>query len=111
VGDRAGSRALFVRALSLSRRLNNLRAIAGCFEGLAYLSADAGDARSAARLIGAAARLRTITAAPLLPQWTRAHDQCRDRIAEAIGPEEAAGQEMAGAQLPVDALAAEIVGG
>jgi predicted ATPase/DNA-binding winged helix-turn-helix (wHTH) protein len=104
-GDAAGSRALFLSALRLSRRLGNLRATAGCFEGFAYLATDEGHLQVAARLIGAAARIREITGGPLFPQWRRAHDARCHLIDTSLGPDLGARERAAGAATPVDELA------
>ena len=100
IADRFGAWS----ALRLSRRLNNLRAIAGCFEGYAYIATDAGDAQFGARLLGAAARIREITGTPLFPQWSDAHDARFRRLDEILGIKEAARERGVGAALPVDDL-------
>ena len=108
-GDAGGSRTLFLRALRLSRGLGNLRATAGCLEGLAYLAAQDGDSGLGARLMGAAARLRDITGAPLFPQWHRVHDEHARQIDAILGPEAAACERAAGSAMPVDELCAVLM--
>ena len=108
--DPVASRELFSIALRLSVRLHNPRAIAGCFEGLGYVMGASGDARLGIRLTGAAARLREITGAPLLPQWLRAHAEHQSRVEAALGTAAAAREQAAGAALPIDDLAALFVG-
>ena len=102
-GDAVGSRTLFASALRLGRRLNNLRATAGCFEGLGYIAIDDGQARLGARLLGAAARIRDITGTPLFPQWWEAHD-ARVRRLDEIGTTDAAHERDGGAATPVDEI-------
>ena len=96
-GDAVGNRTLFASALRLSRRLNNLRATAGCFEGLGYIAIDDGQARLGARLLGAAARIRDITGTPLFPQrgrrttrvfdaWTRSSARPTPRMSGTAAP-------------------------
>ena len=103
-GDAVGSRTLFASALRLSRRLNNLRATAGCFEGLGYIAIDDGQARLGARLLGAAARIRDITGTPLFPQWWEAHDARVRRLDEILGTTDAAHERDGGAATPVDEI-------
>jgi non-specific serine/threonine protein kinase len=103
-GDAAGSRTLFASALRLSRRLNNLRAMAGCFEGLGYIAVDAGDARLGARLLGAAARIRDITGMPLFPQWSEVHHARHRRLDDILGTSDAAREREIGAARPVDEI-------
>ncbi|RDI99369.1 hypothetical protein DVT68_00450 [Dyella solisilvae] len=52
--------------------LENWRGMAGCVEGTAYLLSERGDMSKAARFLGAAARVRVLTAGPLMPQWRKA---------------------------------------
>ncbi len=109
VGDAAGSRVFFACSLRLSRRLHNLRAMAGCFEGLGYLAAEEGNAPLGGRLMGAAARIRDITGAPLLPHWTGPHEEHQRLIESRLGQDVAANARAAGAATPVDALTAMLL--
>ncbi len=104
-GNAPGSREMFTCAFGLNRRLNNVRAMAGCFEGFGYLAVAAGDARLGARLLGSAERMRGITSAPLLPHWFHAHEIYQRQVEVDLGPEAAASERAAGAAAPVDELA------
>ncbi|MGE5836231.1 MAG: ATP-binding protein [Acidobacteriota bacterium] len=105
VGDSTGSRKLLSHSLILSRQLRNLRAMAGCFEGLGYLAASDGREEFGARLMGAAARIREITGTPHFPQWLTAHDVHRRLIESKLGQASAEIARSAGAATPVDELA------
>ncbi len=99
--DPSGSRAAFLETVTTASAVDNLRAIGGAVEGLAYLAIDAGDPRWGARLLGTAERVRETTAAPLLPQWRAAHDRAVLAIEERLGPFLAARERRAGAETPL----------
>jgi non-specific serine/threonine protein kinase len=61
------------------------RGAAGCFEGAAYLEADRGAWAQAARLLGAAERIRVESRCPLLPHWAEAHATEEARVRSALG--------------------------
>lgn len=66
--------------------LEHWRGIAGCVEGAAYLLSEYGDAPQAARFLGAAARVRVLTAAPLMPQWRKAQSETERMVRDTLGP-------------------------
>lgn len=100
--DRA--RHAFVESLRVAQRLGNIRAVAGCLEGLAYLAVSEGDAAMGARLMGAASRIRALTRGPLLPQWQAAHDHNTAAIDSQLGRGLADIERATGAELTVDDL-------
>ncbi|MGH8104027.1 MAG: tetratricopeptide repeat protein [bacterium] len=65
-GERAVAKTLFKEALQLFRKLGDRSGFAECIEGLAGLAADS-NARHAARLYGAAERLREEIGSPIVP--------------------------------------------
>jgi len=89
-GDPAPARVAAVEAMRAGFELDNLRAMAGGIEVLAYLAIEDGEARWAGRLLGAAARLREITAAPMLRNFGPSNRRARARLDELLGPERAA---------------------
>lgn len=66
-GERAGAAARFAESITVGRDTGFLAAIAMSCEGLASLALDAGDAATAAQLLGAADRLRSERAAHTYP--------------------------------------------
>jgi predicted ATPase len=89
-GDLAAARTDAVEALRAGVELDNLRAIAGGIEVLGYLAIEDGEAGWAARLLGAAQRLRETTGAPMLRNFDAHHRRARVRLDEVLGPERAA---------------------
>ena len=82
----------FVRAaqdwlavLDTMTRLRHWRGVAGCVEGAAYLAAAYGEARRAARFLAAAARMRVLTDAPLMPQWRKGQAEAEGKARHALG--------------------------
>lgn len=67
--------------------LDNLRMIAGGLEILAYLALEAQDAPRGAHLLGAAARLRELTAAPVLANFSTANRRARAGLEARLGRE------------------------
>lgn len=101
-GDFVNSRAAAVASLRAAYELDNVRAIAGTIELLAYLALAQDDLRWACRLLGAASRLRNITAAPMLANFRGAHDRARATVAERLGTDALAREMRAGAETPLD---------
>jgi predicted ATPase/DNA-binding SARP family transcriptional activator len=68
-GDLKGAQAAFAESLALQETVMDKDTLAGCLEGLAALIVwqQPGHADVAARLLGAAAGLRAVMAAPILP--------------------------------------------
>ena len=83
--DVRGAARDWLRMLDLTIGLQNRRGIAGCIEGTAYLVLRQGDAGHAAELLAAAARVRKLTGAPLLPQWHAAHAAAEAGAREMLG--------------------------
>jgi len=79
----------------------NRRTTAGVLEGAAYLAADRSSWSEAARLLGAAARIREITGAPLLPHWAAVHAPVEARIRSALDADFEK-EHHAGATLPFE---------
>ncbi|WP_130619350.1 ATP-binding protein [Dyella amyloliquefaciens] len=65
--------------------LEHWRGVAGCVEGAAYLLSEREDAPQAARFLGAAARVRVLTAAPLMPQWRKAQSETERWVRDTLG--------------------------
>lgn len=63
-------------------RFQHWRGAAGCVEGAAYLAVARGEHERATRFLAAAAGIRELTSAPLMPQW-RAAQQVAERQARA----------------------------
>ena len=83
--DVRGAAQDWLHMLDLSIGLQHRRGAAGCVEGAAYLALKHGDGGCAARLLGAAARVRDLTAAPLMPQWHAAHAEAETGAREMLG--------------------------
>lgn len=87
VGDLQGAAQDWLSDLDGSRTFQNSRAAAGCVEGAAYFAADRGDFAIAARFLGAAARVREWTGAPLFAQWRKAQERAERKARAALGVE------------------------
>lgn len=80
-------------------RFQHWRGAAGCVEGTAYLAAERGGFAAAARFLAAAARVRELTGAPLMPQWRKAQRDIVGKTQVALGAEfERAGRAGASAR-------------
>ncbi|MBS0432754.1 MAG: winged helix-turn-helix domain-containing protein [Proteobacteria bacterium] len=66
-------------------RYQHWRGAAGCVEGAAYLEAERSEYAYAARFLAAAARVRELTGAPLMPQWRKAQQVTERKAQEALG--------------------------
>ncbi len=86
LGDRR-SEADWLQNMDLFVKVRNWRGVAGCVEGAAYLAADRGEFASAARFLAAAARVRELTGAPLMPHWRKAQQTAARKAQEALGTE------------------------
>jgi non-specific serine/threonine protein kinase len=75
----------WLTVLDIMIGLQHWRGVAGCVEGAAYLAAERGDARRAARFLAAAARVRTLTDAPLLPQWRQGQLVAEAKARDGLG--------------------------
>lgn len=65
--------------------LRHWRGLAGCVEGTAYLCSADGRLPEAARFLAAAARVRELTDAPLMPQWREAQQVAERTVREGLG--------------------------
>lgn len=63
----------------------NWRAVAGCVEGAAYLLSVRGEAEQSTRFLAAAANVRELTAAPLMPHWHKAQATAEQTARDALG--------------------------
>jgi hypothetical protein len=80
--DASASAEAFVRCARRAIEDDNLRAVAGCFEGIGWCLQAGGEREAAARFLGAAEELRVRTSQPLLPQWLPAHDEATRALAQ-----------------------------
>lgn len=92
----------FIASLRGARQLRNIRAAAGCLEGLGYVAISEGDPGPGAQLMGAASRARTLTRCPLFPQWEAAHRKNRNGIDAQLGRALAAREHAAGAEFVIE---------
>ncbi len=86
LGDRS-SAADWLQNMDVFAKVRSWRGVAGCVEGAAYLAAESGEFASAARFLAAAARVRELTGAPLMPHWRKAQQTAERKAREALGPE------------------------
>ena len=70
-GDSAAAAAQWLEAMRNALIVGHIRGVAGSMEGCAYLAQRLGRCEEAARLLGAAERIRTQTAMPLFSFWVR----------------------------------------
>ncbi|MFS8136817.1 MAG: ATP-binding protein [Thermomonas sp.] len=85
LGDTLSAARDWLLDLDVFIGLRAWRGVAGCVEGAAYLAVEYGQPERAARFLAAAARVRTSTGAPLLPQWQKAHCAAEQNAREALG--------------------------
>jgi non-specific serine/threonine protein kinase len=100
-GARSGARDAALDALRAGLELDNLRAIAGGLEVLAYLAVAEGSGRAAAHLLGASARLREITAAPMLRNFDASHRRAREKLDLLLGADRASRTIDEGGKIPL----------
>ena len=102
-GDHASARTLFAESLLAFQELGYRRGLADALEALAYVGGSPSDPARAARIWGAAARLRTLIGAPLPPNERGRYDGRVATARAALGDDSAfdrAWQE--GHDLPLD---------
>jgi non-specific serine/threonine protein kinase len=85
LGDLAGAARDWLFDLDVFVGLQHWRGAAGCVEGAAYLASARGEARRAACFLAAAARVRELTGAPLMPQWRKAQATAERKAREDLG--------------------------
>jgi len=96
---------LLGEALRIYREVNDPRGVAQCLEALAQIASERAHYETAARLIGAAAALRALMAAPP-PDAEQARTSAVERaLARALGPEAADRLVQAGRSMPAQQAA------
>ncbi|MEO7051474.1 MAG: winged helix-turn-helix domain-containing protein [Rhodanobacter sp.] len=85
LGDTLSAARDWLLDLDLFIGLRAWRGAAGCVEGAAYLAVEYGQPEQAVRFLAAAARVRKLTGAPLLPQWQKAQCAAEQKAREALG--------------------------
>ncbi|MEO8999567.1 MAG: winged helix-turn-helix domain-containing protein [Rhodanobacter sp.] len=85
LGDLPGAAQDWRLALDTFVELEHWRGAAGCVEGAAYLASERGEAHRAARFLAAAAHLRELTDAPLMPQWRNAQAVAQQKACDELG--------------------------
>ncbi len=94
----------FLEGLRLAREWESAWGMAECLEGLAVVAATADDFPRAARLLGAAARLREAIGAPVHPVDRADHDRAVQASQSALGAEAYADAWAEGRMLSVEAV-------
>ena len=93
------------------QHVGNRGAVANQLEAFAYIAVAKGEFIRAARLLGAAERLRETAGAALLPHERGELDPARDLLRAALGAAELAATWAAGRRLSVNTAVAEALGG
>ena len=103
---------LLHEGLRFAQLINDQRNVAGCLEGLAWISARRDDARAAAVMMGAADALAGAVGsrALLLPRLNVFHAECEGRAREALGEEEFEAAHRQGATMSSDDAVAYALG-
>jgi hypothetical protein len=86
-GALAAAHEALDEALAIARRLGSRLLLPECLDVMARLRRDAGDARGAVRLFGAAERQRSAIGAVLPPRRREPHAREIDSLREALGAE------------------------
>ena len=110
-GDPLGSEPLYRETLVAWQHVGNRGAVANQLEAFAYIAVAKGEFTRAARLLGAAERLRETAGAALLPHERGELDPARDLLRAALGAAELAATWAAGRRLSVNTAVAEALGG
>jgi len=97
--DWRGAVVLFLRCARRAIGDENIRAVAGSFEGMAWCLQRARHFEEAAVLLGAAEELRVQTSQPLLAQWQAAHAQAIAMLDDPDWKSACAGAFETGAQM------------
>lgn len=87
LGDRRRAAQDWLSVLDICTGVQHARGVAGCVEGAAYIAAERGEFGKAARFLAAAARVRELTGAPLMPHWRKAQQVAERRAREALDVE------------------------
>ncbi len=104
-GDPAAALDLHAEAFDVARAIRSPRDEIGALEGLASVAADAA---TGARLLGAAAAVRTALAAPAAPSESDDLDRITDRLAAALGADRLAALLAEGAALSPEQARAQV---
>jgi non-specific serine/threonine protein kinase len=96
----------FLEGLRVAREWDSAWGMAECLEGLAVVAAGEGQSARAARLLGAAARLRQAIGAPVHPVDRADHERAVQASRSALGPTEYAAAWESGQQHSVDEVVA-----
>jgi non-specific serine/threonine protein kinase len=96
----------FLEGLRVARDWDSAWGMAECLEGLAVVAAGTGQPARAARLLGAAGRLRQTIGAPVHPVDRADHERAVQASRSALGPTEYAAAWESGQQLGVDEVIA-----
>ncbi|MHA6203729.1 ATP-binding protein [Dyella soli] len=86
LGQQRGAAEDWLTCIDVFAALEHWRGVASCVEGAAYLLGECGEVRQAARFLGAASRVRTLTSGPLMPQWRKAQAVAERTVRNALGP-------------------------
>lgn len=113
-GDPGGAFSLIAQSLALRQEMSERRGIAECLEALAHL-ATAPESSSdvmerAARLLGAAAVLRTTLGAPLVPADQTRYDYTVATLRASIGERAYASARAVGQELSLEQAVASVLG-
>ncbi|MDE2497093.1 MAG: winged helix-turn-helix domain-containing protein [Xanthomonadaceae bacterium] len=87
LGDLRRAAQDWLSDLDICTGFQQRRGAAGCVEGAAYIAAERDEFEKAARFLAAAARVRELTGAPLMPQWRKAQHVAERKAREAMGAE------------------------
>ncbi len=85
LGKKRGAAEDWLTCIDVFAALEHWRGVAGCVEGAAYLLGECGEVRQAARFLGAASRVRTLTSGPLMPHWRKAQVVAERTVRNALG--------------------------
>ncbi|MDP9372367.1 MAG: tetratricopeptide repeat protein [Chloroflexota bacterium] len=108
-GDHRRARALYAEALALCRELGDREVIAYCLEGLADVARVRGEADQAARLWGAAERLRETIGAPLSPVGRADYEHDVTAARAQLGQAAFAAAWAEGRAMPLEQVIAEVL--
>ena len=84
-GDLIGARRNVLSGLNFARQIANFRVVTGVCEFTAFFAAREGNAKLAARLLGAAEAGRIMSGAPLMPSLVKPHDVAWSEVCARLG--------------------------
>jgi tetratricopeptide (TPR) repeat protein len=99
LGDYSQAAQVWLASMSVSISLGNARGMAGSIEGCGYLASQAGEWRSAARLLAAARAIRDRTKLPLFKFWWPHLDVVMHDLRSHLSPAEFEASWQSGAAL------------